>query len=118
MKVLLSIRPNFCGEKNYEYRRAIFKQDVDTIVVYSTSPEGKIVGEFEVEEIIHDTVENLWNVTRDSSGTSKAFFLQYFHDKKKGYAIKIGRRLLYESPIDPKTSNSQFRAPQSFCYVE
>ena len=55
MKVLLSINPPyvdkiFNGEKKFEYRRAIFKDNsVDTIVIYSTSPIKKVVGEFKVK---------------------------------------------------------------------
>lgn len=52
MKVLLSIKPEFVekifsGEKRFEYRKSIFKQqNIDTIVIYSTMPVGMIVGEF------------------------------------------------------------------------
>lgn len=40
---LLSIKPEyvdkiFSGKKGYEHRKAIFKQDIKTIVVYSTQP--------------------------------------------------------------------------------
>ena len=58
MKALLSIKPEFVskiftGEKIFEYRKAVFKRPmVKTVVIYSTMPVGKIVGEFEIEEII------------------------------------------------------------------
>lgn len=60
MKVLLSIKPEyaqkiFAGEKKYEYRKRIFKRnDVDMIVVYVTKPVGKVVGEFEIAEILEE----------------------------------------------------------------
>ena len=43
MKVLLSIKPEFVeaifsGEKLYEYRKAIFKKNVTTVVIYATKP--------------------------------------------------------------------------------
>ena len=44
MKVLLSIKPEFAdkifnGTKKYEFRKSIFKnKDVDTVVVYASSP--------------------------------------------------------------------------------
>ena len=61
MKVLLSIKPEFvheifAGNKKYEYRKAIFTKNVNQVVVYSTKPEGMIVGEFTVETIIEKAV--------------------------------------------------------------
>ena len=61
MKVLLSIKPIFAneifnGNKKFEYRKSIFKnKDIKTIVVYSTKPIGKIIGEFDIENIIEDS---------------------------------------------------------------
>ena len=70
MKVLLSIKPNFVdsiikGQKKYEYRKIIFKKDVQTVVIYKTTPFCKIIGEFEIEDILSDTpdkilISNLW----------------------------------------------------------
>lgn len=64
-KVLLSIKPEFVneimsGRKKFEYRKKVFKRkDITTIVVYATKPLGKVVGEFEVDEIIEDTLDIL-----------------------------------------------------------
>jgi predicted transcriptional regulator len=123
MKVLLSIRPEyvekiFSGEKKYEYRKVIFrKEDIDTIVVYSTMPEGKIVGEFQIESILVNSPDLIWKETKDDSGISAAFFHEYFENKHEGYAIKISNPIRYEIPIDPKIEYESFHAPQSFCYI-
>lgn len=123
MKVLLSIKPEFVekifsGEKRYEYRRTIFKKDVESIIVYATKPEGKIVGELLIEYIINDSPEYIWSTTKKHSGISHSFFQEYFGDKKEGYAIKIARVIQYDVPYDPTLNDKNFRAPQSFCYVE
>ena len=65
MKALLSIKPEFIekifsGEKQVEFRKSCFKEDVQTVVVYATMPVGKIVGEFEIETILSDSPEELW----------------------------------------------------------
>ena len=39
----------------YEYRKAIFKKNVDTVVIYKTTPFCKIIGEFEIDGILYDT---------------------------------------------------------------
>ena len=76
MKVLLSIKPVFAsqiesGNKKYEYRRVIFNNDVKTVVVYVTTPVKKVIGEFEIDSILFDNIENLWKKTKDHSGISK-----------------------------------------------
>ncbi|CAM4501495.1 ASCH domain-containing protein [Paenibacillus typhae] len=122
MKVLLSIKPEyvekiFNGEKKYEYRKVIFKKNVDTIVVYSTMPEGLIVGEFKVDTILFDSPELIWNETKKFAGVSAKFFKEYFANRHEGYAIKIIDPVRYEKPIDPKLEFDSFYAPQSFCYI-
>lgn len=123
MKVLLSIRPEyvkkiFSGEKKYEYRKVIFKKKVNKIVVYSTKPEAKIVGEFSIDDILHDRPEEIWKETGEVSGVSYSFFNGYFKNRDEGYAIKIGNLFLYNEPIDPRLIDNNFKAPQSFCYVD
>jgi predicted transcriptional regulator len=124
MKVLLSIKPEyvekiFSGEKLFEYRKSIFKRkDVDTVVVYSTMPVGKIVGEFSIEKIITEDIDKLWKKTAAFSGISQDFFLEYFSNKKVGYAIKIKDVKKYSEPIRPFEDFQNFKAPQSFRYLK
>ena len=78
MKVLLSIKPEFVreifqGRKKFEYRKNVFTKHVTQVVVYSTKPEGMIVGEFSVKKILSDTPEKLWEKTSFVSGISKVF---------------------------------------------
>ena len=82
MKVVLSIKPEFAnkifeGTKKYEFRRAIFKNpNIKKVVVYSSSPVQKIIGEFEIDRIIIHDLETLWNKTKKYSGISEDFFFQ------------------------------------------
>lgn len=122
MKVLMSIKPEFAnkifsGEKCFEFRRSIFKnKDIDTIVVYSSSPVMKVIGEFKIKNILHEDIEELWNKTKDQSGIQKSFFLSYFTGKEKGYAIEIANPVLYEQPLCIKKDLNK-TPPQSFCYL-
>lgn len=122
MKVLLSIKPEFvreifAGNKKYEYRKTIFTKNVDKVVVYSTKPEGMIVGEFTVEAILEKDPAELWKETHQVSGITKEFFDQYFAGRERGYALKISAPILYEEPINPFDLFSSFVAPQSFKYL-
>lgn len=122
MKVLLSIKPEFAdkifnGTKKYEFRRSIFKKKgVKTVVVYASSPVQKIIGEFEIENIIKEELNRLWNLTKDFSGISEEYFFEYFANKEDGFAIKIKRTKKYKRPLSIK---EDFNAtpPQSFMYL-
>ncbi len=123
MKVLLSIKPQFVkeifnGTKKFEYRKAIFKnKDITTIVVYATMPVGKIVGEFEIDEILMEHPSKIWQKTKKHSGVSEEFYDEYFSGRDKAYAIKIKSLNEYSEPICPYINNDNFTAPQSFKYM-
>lgn len=122
MKVLLSIKPEFVerifsGSKKYEFRKVIFKNPgVKTIYIYASSPVQKVVGEFEIDEILKDDIQSLWNTTKDGSGISEDFFFKYFTNRSHGFAIKIKSTRKYARP---KCIKKDFKAlpPQSFIYI-
>ncbi|TXR54406.1 ASCH domain-containing protein [Reinekea thalattae] len=123
MNVLLSIKPEyveriFSGEKKFEYRKSIFKRnDIKKIVIYSTMPEGKIVGEFSIEQIHDNSPELIWKKTKKSSGIQKSFFDSYFIGRKKAYAIEIADVIKYDTPIKLSQLSKKVTAPQSFSYL-
>jgi predicted transcriptional regulator len=123
MKVLLSIKPEFAekifnGTKRVEYRRMIFKSDkITSIVVYASSPIRKIIGEFEIDEIMTGSPEHLWFETSKDAGISKFYFDQYFADKCTGYAIRIKSVKKYRHPLCLKLDFNISHPPQSFQYL-
>jgi len=122
MKVLLSIKPEFAlkifdGSKRYEYRRAIFKnQEVNRVIVYASDPIKKIIGEFEIEDILHEEPQSLWVKTKRNAGISKKRFFNYFTNKSKGYAIKVKATRVYDDPL-PLSSFMISSPPQSYMYL-
>jgi predicted transcriptional regulator len=123
VKVLLSIKPEYVkeimsGNKKFEYRKRIFKKDVETVVIYSTMPVGKIIGEFTIDKIINDSPKEIWNQTCLYSGISKDSFLNYFSGREDGFAIKIKKFIKYKEPINPKEFDRKFVAPQSYKYIK
>ena len=123
MKVVLSIKPEFAnkifdGSKRFEFRKNIFKkEDVRSILVYASSPVQKVIGEFEIEEIINERLENLWEITHEYSGISKDYFDDYFSEKESGYAIKVINEQLYDQPKCLK-EDYNLHPPQSFAYLK
>lgn len=123
MNVILSIKPEFVekifsGEKQYEYRKVLFKQKVDTVYIYASRPISKIVGEFKIAEIICDTPANIWDMTCEHSGVTKSFFQKYYAGKDKGVALKIKECKKYEKAVEPKVIIPNFWVPQSFIYIK
>jgi len=122
MKVLLSIKPEFAnkifdGTKKYEFRKSIFKrEDVDTVVVYASSPMQRVIGEFTIADIICEDTETLWRKTKKYSGVTKDFYDEYFANKEIAFAIRVGMITLYSRPRLLRDYGINF-APQSFAYL-
>jgi predicted transcriptional regulator len=124
MKAILSIKPEYVtrildGSKTYEFRRRIFKrQDVDTIVIYCTSPQSAIVAEARIDSIIESTPENVWERTHKHGGISRDGFMRYFHDTDTAYAIKFRQVTRFERPRSLSEYAPNVKAaPQSFVYI-
>lgn len=120
-KILLSINPIhveniFNGTKEYEFRKVKCKESVDKIVIYSTNPVMKVVGEVKVLSVLEGTPENIWKRTRKEAGIDKSFFSRYYKGKKKAFAYKLGNAIQYEEPRDLSYYGVKV-APQSFVYL-
>jgi len=121
MKVVLSIKPEFAnkifdGSKKFEFRKSIFKnENIKTILVYSSSPVQKVIGEFQIEKIIKHDLETLWKLTKEYSGITEEYFYEYFADKDYGFAIKIKTKTKYRKPKCLR-EDYNLTPPQSFAY--
>jgi predicted transcriptional regulator len=124
MDVLLSIKPKYAksiieGEKRYEFRKAIFKnRDIDRIYIYSSSPVKKIVGTFEIGEILEDHPIDLWDNVKEYAGINDRDFFAYFDGKSRAFAIKIQNLQEFNDPVDPYETMPRFVPPQSYCYMD
>ena len=123
MKVLLSIKPKyvqkiFSGQKKFEFRKNIFKKNISSVVIYSSSPVKKIVGEFTIKNILEGKIEYIWQQTYKFAGITKEEYLSYFNKKNKAFAIEINEIKKYNNPIDPLILFSKnFTPPQSYKYI-
>lgn len=122
-KILMSINPIYAdkilsGIKKYEYRKVKAKKDkVNKIVIYATYPIMKVVGEVEVKDILEETPEKLWNVTKEYSGVTKQFYDNYFNKSSKAIAYKLGKIEKYDEP--KKLEDVGIKCvPQSFLYLD
>ncbi len=119
---MLSIKPEFAskifdGSKKYEFRKRLYKNaEVKVVIVYASAPISKVIGEFEVEQVLHEDLSSLWNETQLHSGISEAYYNQYFAGRESGYAIKVKSTKRYDIPLCIKKSFG-LHPPQSFAYV-
>ncbi len=123
MNVILSVKPRFAeaiieGKKRYELRKSTFKREnVGQVYIYSTSPVSKIVGSFEIENVIEGSPVAIWRTCREHAAISKGDFFRYFDRAETAFAIKIARVFRFARPLDPYSLIEGFRPPQSFRYI-
>lgn len=120
-KMLLSINPEhveniLSGEKKYEFRKVKCTREIDKIVIYSTYPVKKVIGEVDVEEILFDTIDKIWNITSEFAGISKDFYDAYYENKEKAVAFKLGKIKKYKKALTLEDLGVKC-APQSYMYI-
>lgn len=123
MKIILSIKPEFAnkifdGDKKFEFRRSIFKnKKVSKVIVYASAPISKVIGEFEIGEILFKDLKSLWKETKNYSGITEDYFYDYFVGKENGFALEVKSFKRYEKDLCIKEAFGKM-PPQSFAYVE
>lgn len=120
-RILMSIKPKysekiFSGEKKYEFRRKVSKQNVERIIVYSSSPEKCVIGEVEVLGIICKPIKELWRITKEFAGIEFDDLNMYFSGCKKAYAYELGKVKRYKKPKRLSDFDISF-SPQSYIYI-
>lgn len=120
--ILLSINPShveniFKGTKTYEFRKKACKRNVDKILIYSTTPIMKVVGEAEVEDVLIDEPEEIWKKTEKKSGIDKCFFDEYYKNREQAVAYKLKNVIEYREPKKLEEYGISC-APQSFQYID
>lgn len=121
MNAILSIKPKYveailAGKKLVEFRKTNFKQEVEKVYIYSSSPEKKIVGYFVISEVVRATPYQLWQKFKNVAGIEKDSFFNYYKDTDMGYSLCISQLNLFAEYIDPYERIEGFTAPQSYCY--
>lgn len=119
--ILLSINPEYAerilvGSKKYEFRKKLANKPVNKILIYSTTPIMKVVGEVEVVKTISSSPSALWEHTKKFAGISRDKFRKYFKSCKVAYAYELGKVIQYNPPKELNDFNVGL-PPQSFIYL-
>jgi len=91
---LLSIHPPYAeaifeGRKLVEFRRWRLASDVSAVVVYATQPLARVVGSFEVLEVVEDTPIGLWRRYASCAGIDRQAYLAYFDRATRAFGIRV-----------------------------
>jgi len=121
-KLLMSINPEhveniLMGKKHFEFRKTRCKQEIDSIIIYSTAPIGRVVAEAEVIDVLVDTPERIWACTADEAGIDKAFFDRYYAGRDSAVAYALGTVRRYKKP-KLLADYGVKAAPQSYVYIK
>lgn len=120
--VLISIKPKFAnqilfGVKKFEYRKTSIDKETTHLVLYMTAPVKKIVGIATVKDIHAGAPSMIWESTKHGAGIIRDFYRTYFKRAKTAYAIELDTVIPFNTWIDPKMIDKNFRPPQSFKYI-
>lgn len=117
------IKPIFANKiinakKHFEYRKSAIRENISYIIIYSSSPEQRIIGIAKVGKVLSGAPSRIWEQTKNTGGITRKFFREYFSGKKTAYAIPIENVIILDTPLHPTVINPNFNVPQSFCYVD
>lgn len=120
--ILLSIKPQYAkaileNQKKYEFRKRRCKGSVNKIIFYATAPESKVVGEAEIEEILEDTPDKVWGLTKHAAGITYTQYCAYYQGYSKAIAYKLRNTIIYKEPR-PLLDYGIKHVPQSFIYLD
>lgn len=119
--MLLSINPQHVrkilnGTKRYEFRKVRCRPEVKSILIYSTAPVGRVVGEVELVDVLHGSPDEVWQRTAHHSGISRSFFDSYYSGRDRAIAYELGDIIVFEEPV-PLQELGVSCAPRSFLYM-
>ena len=119
--ILMSIKPEyvdkiFTGEKKYEYRKRMCKEKIDRIIVYSSFPIQKVVGELKIKQVLYNKKSIIWDKTNRYGGIKKTKYDKYYENCDYAVAYEIEKAILYDKQKDLKDFNVKM-APQSYVYI-
>lgn len=120
-RILISINPEHVeniikGLKKYEYRTRVAKDDIESIIVYSTAPTKKVLAEVKITNILKAHPNILWEMTKDFSGITHDYYNKYFKDRKIAYAYELGEITIFDQPKE-LIDFGLMHAPQSYVYI-
>jgi predicted transcriptional regulator len=120
--ILLSIFPEFAdailrGEKRVEFRKPKVCASASHILVYSTSPDMRIVGYFEVKKVHRASPRLLWKRFGKVGTISRDAFFSYYAGHDEAIGFEVGSVWRFKRPKSLGAVQRGLKPPQSFTYL-
>jgi len=120
--ILLSILPRFAnailrGEKQMEFRKTSICKSATHVLVYSTSPEMRLLGLFEVLNVHIDSPEALWRRFGKVGKINRRDFFDYYDGYNQAVGLEVGKVWKFSRPLELRVVRKDLRPPQSFTYI-
>lgn len=124
--ILISVKPQFSslimrGEKTVELRKKIpANLSGKRVFVYSTCPDSKVIGFFDVQHVEALPIDELWNKVHPVAGIAEDDFYEYYTDKEEGFAIFFTEFIEFKTPLTLESIRKtypNFIPPQNYYYV-
>ena len=121
--VLMSIKPQYAnaimhGSKKVEFRKQIFDVNVERVYVYASHPVKKLIGYFDVDHVICENPDKLWDDYNKVGCISKKDFVSYFNNCSYGYAIAVKEvHRFTKDYLIAEIFGENFQVPQSYRYI-
>ena len=119
----MSIHPEYAeaifrGAKTVEFRKRRLAADIKTVIVYATAPVSRVLGTFDIDEIVEDSPEEIWSRYGEHGVIEQTAFFNYYEGKKVAVAIVVDEATSFEEPLSLKEVEPNSTAPQSFAYLQ
>ena len=88
------------------------------MLIYSTSPVGKVVGYAKVKGIVTGSADELWKELNSNFGISKEDYYSYFDGCEEAKAIEFSEVQKFSRPFSLTDIADDLSVPQSFCYLD
>lgn len=119
---LMAIHPRYAdaildGRKRVEFRKRRVASDIDTVLIYATSPVSRVVGSFTIEDVVVDAPEAIWEEFGHAGVIDRDAFAQYYASSSAAVAIRVKDTERFEHPIALCDLEPRPAVPQSFSYL-
>lgn len=119
----MAIHPRYAqailsGRKTIEFRKRALAPDVRTVLIYETSPTQAIVGEFDLQEHVVESPDELWNQFGAMGGICKADYAAYYAGRPEAIGLAIATARRYNRPVPLSSLEPRSPVPQSFTYID
>jgi predicted transcriptional regulator len=106
------------GDKLVEFRKRRPAPDIRRVLIYATAPVMRIVGSFDISEIVDGSPAAIWEAFGTVGCIAGPDYDSYYSGAAQAVAIAIASSTRFPGEIALKDLEPRPAIPQSFSYVQ